>query len=179
MKTKWEMSIEDWIDEHSISIESDGVVDNYVHVDNVYKLFFEDTKKPKVYPYVAKWFDEHGSKDSWWNWIYRWGKSKYSEEANELEQKVYHWFIDFNENNFVDMFRYGYEVIQEQRYYVINNEKYFLLRKHQEQTVPTLLRMENVRKDMLELYRLTEEQIVSYDKTYMEFAKKEEKLELG
>ena len=141
----------------------------------MYDSMYQGVKKPKVYPYVAEWFDEYGSKDSWWNWIYRWGRNEHS---SSLEEKVYSWFIDYNEDNFIDMFRYGYEVVQEQRYYVINNKNVFILRNEKGQAAPTLARMERTTKDMLRLYKLTEEQIVSYDKRYMEFAKKEEKLEL-
>ena len=137
---------------------------------------YQGLKKPKVYPYVARWFDECGSKDSWWNWIYKWGRSEYS---NSLEEKVYKWFIDYNEDNFIDMFRYGYKVVQEQRYYVINNHDIFILKNKNGIATPTSISKKYISENVLKTYQLTEEQIVSYDKSYMEFAKKEDKLKLG
>ena len=70
--------------------------------------------KPVIPQFVAEWYEREGKRSSWWNWFYKWGRD---ERRSDLEIEAIGWMQDYNEEKFVDMFRFGYEVEQEPLYY--------------------------------------------------------------
>lgn len=70
---------------------------------------------PVIPKFVAEWYESEGAYSSWWNWFYKWGRD---ESRSDLETKTIKWMQDYNEEKFVDMFKYGYTVEEEQKYVV-------------------------------------------------------------
>lgn len=103
----------EWIDEHSY-IGSD-ITNPIIYAEDLEELLVPKQELPVIPEYVAEWYESEGKRSDWWNWFYKWGRD---ESRTELESKTIRWMQDFNEELFVDMFRYGYEVEREQKYNV-------------------------------------------------------------
>lgn len=148
------------------------------HLDEPEVLWQELPVIPK---FVADWYESEGKRTSWWNWFYKWGRD---EHRTDLETKTIRWMQDFNEELFVDIFRYGYEVEEEQKYNVKFKVKssfgtvgIFLYKKGDE-----VLAGDNFRAyyPKEEEYMLTEQEIRGFqngDVLFEHFAKPVEELE--
>lgn len=108
----------------------------YIYTDDLMSIIneLEEPKKPVIPQFVADWYESEGKRSSWWNWFYKWGRG---EHRTDLETKTIRWMQDFNEELFVDMFRFGYEVEEEQKYYVLDSEDIPLLERANNQTCKT------------------------------------------
>ena len=136
---------------------------------------------PVIPKFVADWYEKEGNRNSWWNWFYKWGRD---ESRSELESKTIRWMQDFNEEAFVDMFRYGYEVEVEQKYNVKFKVKsssgtvgIFLYKKGDEVLAGDNFKAYYPKEDK---YRLTEQEIRDFqngDILFEHFAVKVEELE--
>ena len=71
---------------------------------------------PSIPQFVAEWYESEGKRSSWWKWFYMWGRD---ESRTKLESKTIGWMQDYNEEVFVDIFKCGYKVEEEQKHYVI------------------------------------------------------------
>lgn len=142
----------------------EGVYDTYAYVLKKYDEFH----KPVVVPdFVADWIE---SPDRDLDDMYAW----------ERPENVYEWTFgegDSLENSrlkdLLDAIDNGYEVEEEPKYYVINNQNYFLLAKA---TVYGIVfstggnfTLEDTDNSSV-TFELTEEEIKDYDKRYMVFA---------
>lgn len=125
--------------------------------------------KPIVPRFVADWYENEGKRSSWWNWFYKWGRD---ESRSDLEIKTIGWMQDYNEEMFVVMFKYGYEVEEEQKYYVINKEKELILGwSHSAYMTPCIEGYEYMKHNGREsLFQLTEQEIKDYDERFWAFA---------
>ena len=135
-----------------------------------------EKEKVKIPQLVADWYESAGKHSNWWNWIYKWGRRNPTGD----EEKVYKWFANYNEENFVNMFRYGYEAKKEPKYYVLNNEKYFLLGKDKDHgfifSTGGNYKLGSVERTSA-TFELTEQEIKDYDPRYWPFRKPVEELE--
>ena len=141
----------------------------------------DEPELPVIPEFVAEWYEKEGSRNSWWNWFYKWGRD---ESRTELESKTIGWMQDFNEEAFVDMFRCGYEVEEEQKYNVKFKVKsssgtvgIFLYKIGDEVLAGDNFRAYYPKEDK---YRLTEQEIRDFqngDILFEHFAVKVEELE--
>lgn len=128
--------------------------------------------------FVADWYESEGAYNSWWNWFYKWGRD---ESRTELETKTIRWMQDFNEEKFVDMFRYGYTVEEEQKYVIElpnitgSDERYLVQGDDGDLWIDGGL--DYLQKHDLPKHTFTEEEIKSFDTKYMTFAKPVKELE--
>ena len=124
--------------------------------------------KPSVPKYVAIWYEEAGKFDSWWNYIYRWGRGEYQ---GDVGNRIYDWFVDYNEENFVDMFRYGYTVQKEDRFFVLNKPtNQIILYRNNGKIHPTVIDFEIDLDRESDNYALTKEEIMDYNPLYWKFS---------
>ena len=132
---------------------------------------------PSIPQIVAEWYESEGKRSSWWNWFYKWGRD---EHRTDLETKAIGWMQDYNEEVFVNMFRYGYEVEEEQKYYVMNNDnRMMLVRMTDGKTITEAdpFKLEDMYETEKKSHRLTEQEIKDYDIRYWAFRKPVEEME--
>ena len=155
---------EEWINEHSKCY----TMENSVEISDLKNLLLPQPKKPVIPQFVADWYESEGKRSSWWNWFYKWGRG---EHRTDLETKTIRWMQDFNEELFVDMFRFGYEVEEEQKYQVIIRDGEYIrlyLCKHGDNVI--IGTNDNYIEKCPEVTYLTEQEIKDYDERYWEFA---------
>lgn len=149
----------------------EGVYDTYAYVLRKYDEFH----KPVVVPdCVAEWIESPGRDlDSMYIWespkdVYEWTFGK----GDSLENSRYKDLLDAIDN--------GYEVEDEQKYYVINNQNYFLLAKDKGHgfvfSTGGNSKIGNT-KNISATFKLTEQEIKDYDERYWTFAVKVEEVE--
>ena len=142
----------------------EGVYDTYAYVLKKYDEFH----KPVVVPdFVAEWIESPGRDlDSMYIWespkdVYEWTFGK----GDSLENSRYKDLLDAIDN--------GYEVEDEQKYYVINNQNYFLLAKDKGHgfvfSTGGNSKLGNT-NSISATFELTEQEIKDYDERYMAFA---------
>ena len=148
-----------------------GVNDSYAYILKKYDEFH----KPVVVPdFVAEWIESPGRDlDDMYVWerpkdVYEWTFGK----GDSLENSRYKDLLDAIDN--------GYEVEDEQKYYVINNQNYFLLAKDKGHgfvfSTGGNSKIGNT-KNISATFKLTEQEIKDYDERYWTFAVKVEEVE--
>ena len=170
-----EVLSQEWIDEHEEQEEMYGAYGVPVH--KLQNLLVPKQELPVIPKFVAEWYESEGKRNSWWNWFYKWGRD---ESRTELETKTIRWMQYFNEETFVDMFLHGYEVEEEQKYYVLDKDNIIMIGKVNNGKV--LKRnfdtpFNNFNEPAKEKAQLTEQEIKDYDERYWPFAVKVEELE--
>ena len=148
-----------------------GVYDTYTYLLKKY----DELHKPVVVPdFVAEWIE---SPDRDLDDMYVWERPK----------NVYKWTFgkgDSLENNrykdLLDAITDGYEVEDKQKYYVVNNQNYFLLAKDKSHgfVFSTGGNSKLGNTDIISAtFELTEQEIKDYDERYWTFAVKVEEVE--
>lgn len=141
-----------------------GVNDSYAYILKKYDEFH----KPVVIPdFVAEWIESPDRDlDNMYIWeepknVYEWTFG----EGDSLENSRYKDLLDAIDN--------GYEVEDEQKYYVINNQNYFLLAKDKSHgfvfSTGGNSKLGNT-DNISATFKLTEQEIKDYDERYMAFA---------
>ena len=123
-------------------------------------------EKPVIPKFVAEWYEREGKKSSWWSWFYKWGRG---DHRTVLEVKTIRWMEDFNEGLFVDMFRYGYEVEEEQKYYVDLDTAAYVAKWKDDDRVD--IYTDGISGSDGFEFHLTEQEIKNYDERFWPFAK--------
>ena len=148
-----------------------GVYDSYTYLLKKY----DELHKPVVVPdFVAEWIE---SPDRDLDDMYVWERPK----------NVYKWTFgkgDSLENNrykdLLDAITDGYEVEDKQKYYVVNNQNYFLLAKDKSHgfvfSTGGNSKIGNT-DNISATFKLTEQEIKDYDERYWTFAVKVEEVE--
>lgn len=148
-----------------------GVNDSYAYILKKYDEFH----KPVVVPdFVAEWIESPDRDlDDMYVWerpkdVYEWTFGK----GDSLENSRYKDLLDAIDN--------GYEVEDEQKYYVINNQNYFLLAKDKSHgfvfSTGGNSKLGNT-DNISATFKLTEQEIKDYDERYWTFAVKVEEVE--
>ena len=170
-----------WIDNNEFydHITAETVLANAVNKGELsyYGTKYSLVKKPVIPKFVAEWYERKGKKSSWSSWFYKWGRG---DHRTVLEVKIIRWMEDFNEGLFVDMFRYGYEVEEEHKYNVQLKVRsssgmvgVFLYKQGDEILAGDNFKVYYPEEDR---FRLTEQEIKSYDEKFWPFAVKVEEL---
>ena len=152
------------LNEGMLTDYGEGVYDTYAYVLKKYDEFH----KPVVVPnFVAELIESPGRHlDSMYIWespkyVYDWTFGK----GDSLENSRYKDLLDAIDN--------GYEVEDEQKYYVINNQNYFLLAKDKGHgfvfSTGGNSKLGNT-NSISATFELTEQEIKDYDERYMDFA---------
>lgn len=175
-----EVLSQEWIDEnkHYYPVTAfNNSAKRIVDVEDLQNILVPKQEKVKIPKFVAEWYESEGKLRSWWNWFYKWGRD---DDGDDLEVNIIDWMQDYNEEKFVDVFRYGYEVEKEQKYYVLDKEDATLLKKTERGGVAKSVgtNIYNVKswKDE-EKYQLTKREIKEYDERYMMFTVRIEEFE--
>ena len=145
-----------------------GVNDSYAYILKKYDEFH----KPVVVPdFVAEWIESPDRDlDDMYIWespqyVYDWTFGK----GDSLENSRYKDLLDAIDN--------GYEVEEEQKYYVLTSSNKILLIKDDGEVRETYQAYSWIKKRDKEHYQLTEQEIKDYDERYMAFAVKVEDVE--
>lgn len=109
-----EVLSQQWIDENIVYADVKGNTEAFLNERSVRNLLVPKQELPLIPKFVTEWYESEGKRSSWWNWFYKWGRD---ERRSDLETKTIGWMQDYNEEKFVDMFRFGYEVEKEPLYY--------------------------------------------------------------
>lgn len=144
-----------------------GVYDAYTHLLKKYDEFH----KPVVVPdFVAEWI-ESPDRDLYDMYVWERPKNVYEwtfGEEDSLENSRYKDLLDAIDN--------GYEVEEEQRYYVLDSDDIPLLERVDNQAQKTITRLSIHEKGRdTSRFKLTEQEIKDYDKRFWSFAAEVEK----
>ena len=166
-----EVLSQEWIDNNSINASSDGVTEEYVHVDDLENLIVPKQELPVV----PTWFDE------WWKDVYK-GEGNLFHNIDQFHDKLYssgtremyNYINDTgNKKKLLDI------IINELEYKVEEEHKYYVLfgsQLHDDNWTYALTKsgsIEFFEKDVLPEWdrtKLTEQEIKDYDPRYMTFA---------
>ena len=142
-----------------------GVYDTYAYVLKKYDEFHKPVVIPK---YVAEYMELAEGKVP----LMRILETATKRDEYPKWKKAYDW-ISANDETFARAWLDGYTVEEEQRYYVINNQNYFLLAKDKGHgfvfSTGGNLKLGNT-NSISATFKLTEQEIKDYDERYMAFA---------
>lgn len=165
-----EVLSQEWIDNNSINASSDGVTEEYVHVDDLENLIIPKQELPVIPQFVADYLEKAKEEID---------LLRVFEIANGLDEldmwrKEYNW-IRLYHLDFAKAWLSGYEVEEEQKYNVKIEGKslsgavgIFLYKQGNEVLAGNNLKAYYPEKDE---FRLTEEEIKDYDERYWAFRK--------
>lgn len=165
-----EVLSQEWIDNNSINASSDGVTEEYVHVDDLENLIIPKQELPVIPQFVADYLEKAKEEID---------LLRVFEIANGLDEldmwrKEYNW-IRLYHLDFARAWLSGYEVEEEQKYNVKIEGKslsgamgIFLYKQGDEVLVGDNFSAYYPEKDK---FRLTEQEIKDYDSRYWAFRK--------
>lgn len=168
-----EVLSQEWIDEHIDYADVGGDTSVYT-CRRLKSLLVPKQELPVIPKFVADWITQHRDTFDLYPMLKR------LEKNIKRRELTYKWYRE-NTHTFVNAYLTGeYEVEEEQKYYVINNEKYFLLAKDKAHGF-VFSTGGNSRlggpKNIPAIFELTEQEIKDYDERYWAFAKPVEEME--
>lgn len=176
---KQEVLTQEWIDEHREStFDLDEDFETvFIRVENLQNLLVPEWELPVIPKFVAEWIEDYKEREDIYTAI-----SNAFEGVESTE--MYNWVSGYtgvaNQETFARAWLDGYEVEEEQKYYVLNNEKYFLLGKDKGHgfifSTGGNSKLGSTGRTSA-TFELTEQEIKGYDPRYMAFAKPVEELE--
>ena len=182
-----------WINEHAKAVAYDGMPDQteVVYVDELQNLLVPKQELPTIPQFVADWVEGNKEFEEKWN-----DYSKEDAMNDTIHFTIYGLFADYPATNsdvelrkpvikwlsvdrgnyfkLVNSVRYGYEVEEEQKYYVLNKTRNsaILVRMFDEPTLdPAPI------TEIDEVDQFTEQEIKDYDERFWPFAVKVEEME--
>ena len=172
-----------WIDDNSVYASSDGVTEEYIHVDELQNLLMPKQEMPVIPEFVADWIEEKAKELPYVhnpnfraNIIADYFKSAGQGKADELAPKeLIKWLDNGKVKDFMIATITGnYEVEEEQKYYVsARAEEYsgfWFLSKNNNGDISVGTNKDYFEADW-DTLKLTEQEIKDYDERYMAFAK--------
>ena len=136
---------------------------------------------PVIPRFVGDWIEEvkKQNKSLVFAIAHIYDKNEIGESPNEEENRIFQWMeLDDNEEVFARAWLDGYEVEEEQKYYVLNEPtQQLILHKKEGNIYPTVTDFEYFARTGNEDYLLSEKEIKDYNPSYMAFAVKVEELE--
>ena len=172
-----------WIESNSIYASSDGVTEEYVHVDDLQTLIVPKQELPVIPEFVANWIE--ALRDT----IYPHPLSAvydgaYNENMKEWLFKGAKRTQRVNQDKLTRAWLYGFTIEKEQKYYVVNNDQGIMLIRRadvgDEEPITeamTFFRFEDMSEVEKKSHRFTEKEIKDYDERYFAFAKPVEEVE--
>lgn len=165
-----EVLSQEWIDNNSINASSDGVTEEYVHVDDLEKLIIPKQELPVIPQFVADYLEKAKEEID----LLRVFEIANGLDELEVWRKEYNW-IRLYHLDFAKAWLSGYEVEEEQKYNVKIKGKslsgtagIFLYKQGDEVLVGDNFNVYYPEKDK---FRLTEQEIKDFDPKYWAFRK--------
>lgn len=178
-----EILSQEWVDEHMYYVEDRG--SSMVYVSDLQNLLVPKKELPVIPKFVAEWIERNQENEPS-NTIhfiifYLYANLPDTSSMVERRKPVVNWLDEDGYNYFklIDAVRYGYEVEEEQKYYVLDSEDIPLIQKtnnHIFKTTTGLSIYEDGRDNTR--FEFTEQEIKDYDERYFAFAVTVESKEL-
>lgn len=159
---------EEWLEENKCSWTNLSVNGYSIPVEKLQNKLVPKQELPVIPKFVADWIEEHRNK--YGRNILEIGYDFYKSDLNNFD--VDDWVQD-NTEAFTRAWLDGYEVEEDQRYYIQDQHGVYLLAKNHRdqgkvQTVAEIVEYYGVEEIELD-YELTEQEIKDYDERYLAF----------
>lgn len=175
-----EVLSQEWIDENKVARINNlrkMTMSDVVPAEDLQNLIIPKQELPVIPRFVAEWIEHNGENEPsstiHFTIFYLYANLPDTNSMVERRKPVVNWLDEDGHNYFklIDAVRYGYEVEEEQKYYVSSRDSagfWFLSKNNDNEVVIGTNKAYYDRK--WESLKLTEEEIKDYDARYMFFA---------